>query len=454
MSGDLGPTISQITQGEVTWAQVLGGKQPSHPMPKQPIPHQPLIQTSRVPPTEPTSRPSLLQLSKQTGNSPVPVEEENDWQNGKSRRKGEKRKASPENRVNKKSEIELSNMFDNLPRNDEEIESLEEKEQRRKDDGKKDGRTDVSGIINSGQEYEEEDPQMSHNSGDILQQLDGHIDEMQYDDDESVDTLEIPKKSYGNQEDREENAEDCQSEKTDTEIKEDSIVEEQQNAEKIPQVDGIVDQIINSEMEEKKLDSINEEEEEEEDEQNKNDEEDKSCQIGDWNMEMERVTSETIGENVKGIQKEEEEEKIDASLADKETTDWSMNIEEREKSEKFGELSLVSISKNKKVRCLEIGTVSVIENSRIELRHSHGEKGIVWDKVIMGEQYWKESAKIPGWPLSPGVFWRDESGKVLGLVYCQRLPGEPEKVRDRLFDCIMEVQRGGEEDDVGFGLFD
>ena len=61
----------------------------------------------------------------------------------------------------------------------------------------------------------------------------------------------------------------------------------------------------------------------------------------------------------------------------------------KEKSEKIGTALLVSISKNKKVRCLECGIVSVIEKSRIELRNGKGD--LVWDKVIIGKQYMKEN---------------------------------------------------------------
>jgi len=71
-------------------------------------------------------------------------------------------------------------------------------------------------------------------------------------------------------------------------------------------------------------------------------------------------------------------------------------MEEKEESEKIGEATLVSISHNKKVRCLEQGgIVSVIEKSRIELRNSKGD--LIWDKVIIGEQYRKENVKIMGY---------------------------------------------------------
>ena len=76
----------------------------------------------------------------------------------------------------------------------------------------------------------------------------------------------------------------------------------------------------------------------------------------------------------------------------------------------------------------------------------------------MGEGYKKENVKIHGCPLSPGVHQRDEKGQDYGLVFwntkSRQMTGEDEKVRDKFFDCIMEVQKEGEEDNMGFGLFD
>ena len=79
--------------------------------------------------------------------------------------------------------------------------------------------------------------------------------------------------------------------------------------------------------------------------------------------------------------------KEDASLANNGTTDCSMEMEKREESEKFGLATLVSISKNKKVRCLDglDGVISVKEKSRIELSNRKGD--LIWYKVIMSEQY-------------------------------------------------------------------
>ena len=132
-----------------------------------------------------------------------------------------------------------------------------------------------------------------------------------------------------------------------------------------------------------------------------------------------------------------------------------MEMEEKEESEKIGKASLVSIKKNKKVRCLEDGMVYVIEKSRIELRNWKG--GLIWHKVIMGEQYKKENIKIAGCPMYPGVCWTDEKGNDYGLVFdskSRQMIWEDEKVRDKFFECIMEVQKKGEEDNMGFGLFD
>ena len=136
--GDLGPTITQIIQGEVTWAQVLGGKRPT----PTPATQQSSMQPSKVPPTEPQL--SSLQLPQPTGSS-LPAEEDTGWEKGKSRRKAEKRKASPETRVSKKSEIELSNMFDKIQRSDDEADGMEEEEERTKE------------ISNSGQEVNKEE---------------------------------------------------------------------------------------------------------------------------------------------------------------------------------------------------------------------------------------------------------------------------------------------------------
>ena len=75
----------------------------------------------------------------------------------------------------------------------------------------------------------------------------------------------------------------------------------------------------------------------------------------------------------------------------------------------------------------------------------------------MGEQYRKENVKIMGDMLSPGVCWREEKGKENGLVFnfkIREMTGENEKMRDKLLDRIMEVQKKGKEDDMGFGLFD
>ena len=133
-----------------------------------------------------------------------------------------------------------------------------------------------------------------------------------------------------------------------------------------------------------------------------------------------------------------------------------MEIEEREESEKFGKASRVSISKNKKVKSLENGIVSVIDKSRIELRNWKGD--LKWNKVIMAEQYSKENIKETGCPVSPGVCWTDEKGMKYGLVWTDfkrlQITGENEKVRDKLLDYIMEVQKEMKEDDMGFGLFD
>ena len=52
-----------------------------------------------------------------------------------------------------------------------------------------------------------------------------------------------------------------------------------------------------------------------------------------------------------------------------------------------------------------------------------------------GEQYKKESVKIDGWQLSPGVYWMDERGKEYGLFFensSLKLAGEPEHEKMRL----------------------
>ena len=63
--------------------------------------------------------------------------------------------------------------------------------------------------------------------------------------------------------------------------------------------------------------------------------------------------------------------------------------------------------------------VPVTENSRIEIGDKTGD--LLRYKVIKGEQYMKESVNIidseQSWPLSPGVWWIDESGKEYGLVF-------------------------------------
>ena len=145
-----------------------------------------------------------------------------------------------------------------------------------------------------------------------------------------------------------------------------------------------------------------------------------------------------------------EDEKLDVDLEDEETTNSSMEIGE-EKSEKIGWGTLVSRSQKQKVRILEEGIIFVTEKSKIEIR---GKEDLIWE--IKGEQYRKDSVKFTGLPPSPGVFWKDGKGKEYGLVFERKrseiLAGESDKIRDKLYNCIMEVQR--ESDDVGFGLFD
>ena len=81
-----------------------------------------------------------------------------------------------------------------------------------------------------------------------------------------------------------------------------------------------------------------------------------------------------------------------------------------------------------------------------------GKEDLIWE--IKGEQYKKYIVKFPGLPSSPGVFWKYGKGKEYGLVFVRKrseiLAGESEKIRDKLYNSIMEVQR--ESDNVGFGL--
>ena len=122
-----------------------------------------------------------------------------------------------------------------------------------------------------------------------------------------------------------------------------------------------------------------------------------------------------------------------------ETTDYER------KSEEIGMGELVSISRKQIGRTLVEGTVSVTK-TKIEIK-SNTEK-LLWNKNILGEEYRKENVKIRGFPLFPGICWTDEQGKDYGLIFTHTTD-----LRDKLFDCIIQMQDGDEED-MGFGLFD
>ena len=128
-----------------------------------------------------------------------------------------------------------------------------------------------------------------------------------------------------------------------------------------------------------------------------------------------------------------------------ETIDWGTKMDEI-KSEEIGEGELVSISIKQRGRILVKGTVSITK-TEIEILSQTGE--ILWNKKILGENYWKESVKILGFPLYPGLCWTDERGKYYGLIFTHTTPD----LRDKLFDCIIQMQNGDSED-MGFGLFD
>ena len=66
----------------------------------------------------------------------------------------------------------------------------------------------------------------------------------------------------------------------------------------------------------------------------------------------------------------------------------------------------------------------------------------------MGEEYRKEDVKIQGLKLYPGVCWTDRKDYDFGLIF-----EHTTDLRDQLFDCIIRMQDGDEED-MGFGLFD
>ena len=122
-----------------------------------------------------------------------------------------------------------------------------------------------------------------------------------------------------------------------------------------------------------------------------------------------------------------------------ETTDYGR------KSEEIGMGELVSISRKQRGKTLVKGTVSVTK-TKIEIKSNTGE--FLWNKNIFGEEYRKENVKIMGFPLFPGVCWTDEQGKDNGLIFTHTID-----LRDKLLDCIIQMQDGDEED-MGFGLFD
>ena len=116
----------------------------------------------------------------------------------------------------------------------------------------------------------------------------------------------------------------------------------------------------------------------------------------------------------------------------------------REESETIGEGNLISIFNKQKEEWLQYGTVSVTNKSRIEI---HRKGSLLWDKVIMGEQYRKENIKITGESFQ-AVCWKDERGQDYGLIF------KNSEMRDELFGYIKQKQKDGVEEEMGFGLFD
>ena len=208
--GELGPTITQIKQGKVTWAQVLGGQQPQVKQPLQSSASAPVQEERKQAQLQaPASAPSLPQREEQGSTQ---------WEEVK-RRKGQDNMKRPadspgEQQIKRSCEIETSNQF-HVFSND-----------REGHEGEKRGEEE---------DQEREEAMVPVDKGDMEGQD-------RNEDKENATDISSLTNSAGTSENTDPDCVMEGGEESDKENKEDSVTN-WQNSEKVPQVDGIVDML-------------------------------------------------------------------------------------------------------------------------------------------------------------------------------------------------------------------